>query len=97
VAYNSQNDKYLVVWQHNDGFYDRIYGRLIDGNGLPLLTEFQISNANLYDVYGQLLPASGGIVLLFPIELARMKNWILPLARGSGGRSGATEFTFRFF
>lgn len=46
IAYSSQSDRYLVVWEdHHWGFGDDwdIYGRYIGSNGVPLGSHFSIS------------------------------------------------------
>ena len=46
VAYNSQDDLYLVVWYGDNGVNNEneIYGRLIGSDGAPLAAQFRISD-----------------------------------------------------
>jgi hypothetical protein len=43
VAYNSQHNEYLVVWEHYDGTYFRIHGRIVSATGTLPGSEFTIS------------------------------------------------------
>jgi hypothetical protein len=36
VAYNSKNDQYLIVWEHNDGLWNSIRARRVSGPGVVL-------------------------------------------------------------
>jgi hypothetical protein len=38
VAYNSKNDQYLIVWEHNDGLWNSIRARRVSGAGVVLDT-----------------------------------------------------------
>jgi hypothetical protein len=46
VAYNSQNDLFLVVWygDHDTDGENEIYGRLIGSDGTPLAAQFRVSD-----------------------------------------------------
>ncbi|MBW7885999.1 MAG: hypothetical protein H3C34_25895 [Caldilineaceae bacterium] len=43
VAYSPDQKRYLVVWEHDDGTYSRIFGRVVEGTGQLAGTEFPIS------------------------------------------------------
>ncbi len=44
VAYSALLDRYLVVWQQNDGLRSRIFGRFLSGVGIGLGEELAISS-----------------------------------------------------
>jgi hypothetical protein len=46
VAYNSQDDLYLVVWYGDDGVNNEneVYGRLIRSDGAPVTAQFRVSD-----------------------------------------------------
>jgi hypothetical protein len=44
VTYNSQHNEYLVVWEHYDGSYFRVHGRIVSATGTLPGSEFPISS-----------------------------------------------------
>ena len=54
VAYNSNTDKYLVVWNtadvSNEDYNGKIYGRILDQNGDPQGSSITIQNGNVYKI-----------------------------------------------
>ena len=43
IAYNAEDDEYLVVWEQFSFFGNAVYGRRADGDGTPIGAAFVIN------------------------------------------------------
>ena len=98
VAYSSGQQRYLVVYEHDDGTYARIYGRIIGGDGQVLGVEFPLSSgAALKNCF---TPAIGYastadtflIVWQRTVVASTVSDIEAQLANGDGSLSGANFF-----
>jgi len=98
VAYSSGQQRYLVVYEHDDGTYARIYGRVVGDDGQVLGVEFPLSSgAALKNCF---TPAIGYastadtflIVWQRTVVASTVSDIEAQLANGDGSLSGANFF-----
>ena len=98
VAYSSGQQRYLVVYEHDDGTYSRVYGRVIGGDGQVLGVEFPLSSgAALKNCFTPAIAyastaATFLVVWQRTVVASTVSDIEAQLANGDGSLSGANFF-----
>lgn len=98
VAYSSGQQRYLVVYEHDDGTYSRIYGHVVGGDGQVLGVEFPLSSgASLKNCFTPAIAYASTadtflVVWQRTVVASTVSDIEAQLANGDGSLSGANFF-----
>ena len=98
VAYSSGQQRYLVVYEHDDGTYSRVYGHVVGGDGQVLGVEFPLSSgAALKNCFTPAVAYASTadtflVVWQRTVVASTVSDIEAQLANGDGSLSGANFF-----